>query len=291
MNELEIINSAINEYKPFKVFALFSGGNDSVCSAHIASQAKQFDGVVFIDTGIKVQQTLDHACSVADKFGWKFQVVQTPESYDQIVLKHGFPGASAHKFMYIMLKERAIDKLLRETKTHRNQIIMLVTGVRRHESQRRMVSVTSPVVKVKAKVWVAPMWDWTAEIKVEYMKCHQLPENPVKPIMHISGDCLCGAYNDKGDLAILKAFYPAEAERIEKLQSEVMKSHPWTWDEMPPSWWKAYQQGQRFLGDEFMPLCWQCENMAASNTAWSRLVEGSANSPAFTNQSKGESPA
>ena len=123
---LAIINEAIDTFQPYKVFALFSGGNDSVCSVHVASHAKQFDGAVFIDTGIKVQQTLDHARATAEHFGWKFQIVQTPESYDQIVLKHGFPGASVHRYMYIMLKERALDRLMRETKTQRNQNIMLI---------------------------------------------------------------------------------------------------------------------------------------------------------------------
>lgn len=262
MREVEIINQAIGKYRPYKVFALFSSGNDSVCAAHIASQSKQFDGVVFLDTGIKIRQALDHARAVALRFGWNFQVVKTPESYEDIVRQHGFPGPAAHKFMYIMLKERAIDRLLRETKTHRNQRIMLITGVRSYESRRRMVSVTSPIVKQKAKVWVAPMWEWTDEIKAEYTKIHDLPQNPIKPILHVSGDCLCGAYNDKGDLAILKAFYPEEAEQIEQLQKEVTKKFPWNWDEAPPDWWKQYQKGQMFLSNEFMPLCWNCDHMA-----------------------------
>jgi 3'-phosphoadenosine 5'-phosphosulfate sulfotransferase (PAPS reductase)/FAD synthetase len=263
---LAIINEAIDTFQPYKVFALFSGGNDSVCSVHIASHAKQFDGAVFIDTGIKIQQTLDHARATAERFGWNFQIVQTPESYDKIVKKYGFPGASAHRYMYIMLKERALDRLMRETKTHRNQSIMLITGVRQHESARRMKNVTGAVVKQKSRVWVAPLWDWTDEVKAAYMAEYNLPQNPVKPIMHISGDCLCGAYNDKGDLQMLKAFYPQEAERIEKLQTEVMKTHPWAWDEMPPKWWRDYKNGQRFLSDEFLPLCWQCDNLAAQHS-------------------------
>jgi len=263
--EIEIINSAIDEYHPFRVFCLFSGGNDSVCSAHIASQAKQFDGVVYIDTGIKIQQTLDHARSVAEQFNWNFQVVKTPESYDDIVLKHGFPGPSSHRYMYIMLKERAIEKLFRETKTHRSQKIILITGVRRHESVRRMTTVTSSVVKVHSKIWVAPMWEWTDEDKALYIQRYNLPQNPVKPVMHISGDCLCGAYNDKGDFEILKIFYPDEARRIEELQNKVMKTHPWSWEEAPPKWLKQYKEGQMFLGDQFMPLCWNCDLMAANN--------------------------
>lgn len=261
MKPLEIINKSIYKYKPRKVFALFSGGNDSVCSAHIASQADQFDGAVYIDTGIKIQATLDHAKDVADRFVWPFQVVKTIESYDNIVMKHGFPGPAAHRYMYIMLKERAINKLIRENKQERMDRILLITGVRKHESKRRMESVTDAVVRDGAKVWVAPMWDWADDRKSQYMKENKLPENPIKKIMHISGDCLCGAYNQKGDLEILSIFFPEEAERIKKLQNEVMVNFPWTWDdERPPKWFKQYQEGQRFLGDEFMPLCWQCEN-------------------------------
>ncbi len=260
--EVEIINRAIAEYKPLRVFALFSGGDDSVCAAHIASQARQFDGVVYIDTGIKIEQALVHARAVADRFGWPFRVVETPESYDEIVLQHGFPGPAAHRYMYIMLKERAVRRLLRETKQKRSDRIMLITGVRKHESQRRIKTVTAPVKKIKAQVWVAPMWEWTEKRKRTYMRDHGLPENPIKRIMHISGDCLCGAYNDKGDLAILQIFYPAEAARIVQLQERVMQKFPWAWDEQPPKWWKNVQNGQMFLMDEFMPLCWQCEHMA-----------------------------
>ena len=244
---------------------MFSGGSDSVCSAHIASSASKFDGVVYIDTGIKIQQTLDHARAVAKKYSWPFQVVVTPENYETIVRKYGFPGPAAHKYMYILLKERAIDKLLRENKSKRSDRIMLITGVRRHESQRRMESVTSAVAKVKAKVWVAPMWDWTSETKRTYIQDNNLPENPIKKIMHVSGDCLCGAYNDKGDLEILRAFFPEEAAKIDKLQSEIIGKFPWAWDEKPPKWFKQFKEGQLFLGDEFMPLCWNCENMAAYN--------------------------
>jgi 3'-phosphoadenosine 5'-phosphosulfate sulfotransferase (PAPS reductase)/FAD synthetase len=241
---------------------LFSGGNDSVCAVHLASQAKQFDGAVYIDTGIKIQAALDHAKYVAKIFDWPFRVIETPESYGDIVRKHGFPGAAAHRYMYIMLKERAIDRLLRETKTARSQRIMLITGVRRYESQRRMENVVLPVVKIKSKVWVAPMWNWTDEIKENYAQSHDLPRNPIKPVMHISGDCLCGAYNSKGDLALLEMFFPDDAKKVIELQKEVIKSHPWNWDEMPPKWWKKYQDGQMFLGNQFMPLCWNCEHMA-----------------------------
>lgn len=260
---LEIIERAIQEYNPAKVFALFSGGNDSVCAAHVASQASKFDGVVFLDTGIKLQETFDHAMSTANKFGWDFQSVATPENYDDLVLQYGFPGPAAHRYMYIWLKERAVRKLIRDNKTHHGDKILLITGVRQHESKRRMESVTSPIVKDGAKVWVAPLWKWTGAQKEDYIKENNLPVNKAKALIHVSGDCLCGAYNDKGDFQMLKGFYPEEAERIEKLQEKVMKTHPWAWDEQPPKWWQDWLNGQNFLSTDFMPLCWQCDELAA----------------------------
>ena len=38
-----------------------------------------------------------------------------------------------------------------------------------------------------------------------------------------------------------------------------MQTHPWEWDEQPPEWFLQYSKGQQFLGDAFMPMCWNCE--------------------------------
>lgn len=258
----DIIQQAIDEYSPSHVFALFSGGDDSVCALHIAMQHPNFTAAVMIDTGIAVKETHDHARATCEKFGWPLLVYRTPENYDDAVRENGFPGPAVHNIMYSLLKERAVADLVRDHKIEHFDRIALITGVRKFESKRRMVSVTDPIVRSGARVWVAPMWDWTREQRDEYQAENGLPKNPVKDKLHVSGDCLCGAYADKGDFEMLRMFYPIEAARIQKLRDEVISRFPWEWDEEPPAWFRKVKAGQRFIGDEFMPLCWQCENNA-----------------------------
>lgn len=267
---IETINQAIDRYRPAKVFSLFSGGDDSICATHVAAQASQFDGAVMIDTGIAVAQTHEHVRAVCERFGWPLLVYRSPYSYDDLVRKHGFPGPAQHTVMYSKLKERAIRSLVRDHKKERGQQVMLITGVRQQESQRRMVTVQTRVDKRGAQIWVSPLFDWTNERKTDYMREHNLPRNPVKPFLHVSGDCLCGAFAQRGELEMLRMFYPTEYARIKALQDEVAGQFPWGWDETPPEWFIKIRHGQmpievvandehhRLTGEKFMPLCWAC---------------------------------
>lgn len=238
---------------------MFSGGNDSVCCSHLASKVNGFTACVLIDTGIAIKQAHIHVKETCKKMGWPLKIYKSKYNYDDLVMRYGFPGPSQHKVMYIQLKERAIRALIKDTKQKTSDKILLITGVRKQESQRRMETVTAPIVKDGAKIWVAPMWEWSNDERDQYIANNNLPRNPIKPLIHVSGDCLCGAYADKGELELLHIFFPEEYSRIKKLQDKVIQKFPWGYDEQPPNWWTNYKNGQEFLGDEFMPLCWSCD--------------------------------
>lgn len=257
---MDIIDTAIAEHNPSHVFALFSGGDDSVSAANLISKHPRFTACVLIDTGIALAEAHEHARDVCKAQGWPLLVYKSKYHYADIVRKHGFPGPSAHRYMYILLKERAVRALVREHKQGPRDRIMLVTGVRKSESARRMETVKDAVQRSGAALWVAPMWDWSRDERDLYQDTNNLPHNPVKDKLHVSGDCLCGAYAHKGDMASLEIFYPEAANRIKALQKIVTKYHPWNWEEEPPKWISQYRAGQKFLGDGFMPLCWACEN-------------------------------
>lgn len=266
----DFLDEAIFEHKPSHVFALFSGGDDSVCAAHLAAQHPRFNAVVLIDTGIAIEETHQHVRQTCKDRGWPLLVYKTPTNYDANVREHGFPNPSQHKWMFLLLKRRAVDALIRDYKVGRKDRIVLVTGQRKQESKRRMRTVTAPYRRQGAAVWVAPMWLWSRDERDAYQVNHSLPKNPVKANgLHVSGDCLCGAYADKGDLALLTMFYPAEAKRLIDLQAEVADRFPWAWDETAPKWFTQYKSGQAFLGDEFMPMCWNC---VGDNGAGGRAV-------------------
>jgi hypothetical protein len=52
--------------------------------------------------------------------------------------------------------------------------------------------------------------------------CHEgaLPLNEVTEHLHMSGECLCGAYAKPGELDEVEFFYPHAAEPLRKLEAE-----------------------------------------------------------------------
>lgn len=110
-----LISVATKLYKPLKVWALCSGGNDSLCSTHVAMSTGLCDGVASINTTIGVQQTRDHMQMVADRFGWPLRWLTPPVSYEDICAKYGMPGPGAHPQIYARLKERCVRQLRRDS--------------------------------------------------------------------------------------------------------------------------------------------------------------------------------
>ena len=172
MKPEEIMEAAIREHKPVKVFALFSSGNDSLVSTHFAMNHGA-EEVVLCNTGFGIRESREHWFSTVCKHQWNCRMLFPPKmSYRQFVLKYGFPGPAAHRYAYVWLKEKALSKLIRETKRNRNDRVMLVTGVRNQESARRMGFV-EPIIRRGAVVWVAPMKGFSALDVTEYIKKKQ----------------------------------------------------------------------------------------------------------------------
>lgn len=248
----EIMDAAIDEHSPSHVFGMFSGGHDSLCACHVASLHPRFDGCVHINTGIGIEQTREFVRATCQDHGWPLKEYHPPVSYREIVLKHGFPGPASHWVMYARLKERCIRQLIREHKTRHRDRILLVTGVRRAESTRRMGYV-QPVNRIGAQVWVAPIIDWSNDDKTAHIAEHKLPENPVVKLLCMSGECLCGAFARPGEIKELELWFPEVAERIHALEREANAARvPAVWGTAPAVNWES-------LGQPDLPLCWSCE--------------------------------
>lgn len=266
---LEIFDRAVATYQPSHVFILTSGGNDSVVPLHLIHNHRPYTAAVHVDTGIGIPETQEHLRAQCEAWGVPLKVYKAtentkadgtpdPQMYDDIVKQHGFPGPTLHTRMYNRLKERQLERLIREHKTHHRDKIMLVTGVRRAESRRRMGYVEETQER-GARVWVAPVADWTDEMMASYRREHDITPNPVSAKLGISGECLCGAYAKKGELAAICAHYPEVGKRLLDLQDEVTKTLPWGWEESPPAWWQESRKGQGFLSEEMHEmLCTSC---------------------------------
>jgi 3'-phosphoadenosine 5'-phosphosulfate sulfotransferase (PAPS reductase)/FAD synthetase len=248
----DILDRAIALHKPTHVFGMFSGGHDSLCSTHLVSQHPRFTAAVHINTGIGVEATRTFVRETCDGRGWPLKEYHPPVSYDEIVLKHGFPGPGGHFYMYVRLKERCIEQLVREHKVRHRDKIMLVTGVRASESTRRMGHV-EPIKQRRAMVWVAPIVGWSTETKNEYIDAKGLPRNAVVDKLCMSGECLCGAFAKPGELVEIEAAYPEVARRIDGLEIKALMAGVHAkWGTRPP-------KAKPVPATTPMDMCWSCE--------------------------------
>lgn len=263
----DIIVGAISKHRPVAVLAMFSGGHDSLASTDIAVRLGLVDAAVHINTGFGIEETRMFVRETSAERGWglrEFHAGDQGYSYDDLVVEHGFPGPVQHWRMYAMLKERSIRAMCRRAKEgkHRNSRVVLITGARKEEGILRMGYV-EPVFKEpkSARVWVAPIFDWTKLDVTDYIEENKIRRSPVVDLLHISGECLCGAYARPGEREEILRWFPKTGAKILALEERAAAAgHAWKWGQMPPhTKQKADDPNQLFL---FQPLCAGCPNKA-----------------------------
>lgn len=255
--------TAIEAEQPSHIFALFSGGHDSLCSTHLAAAQPGFSGVVHCNTGIGIKQTREFVRETCERFGWPL-IEAHPDryTYRDLVLGaggyEGFPGGpKSHMRFYYYLKQRAIDAVVREHKTHRADRIGLVTGIRKEESNRRMTGAFAEYVhREGAQLWLNPILDWTPADKNAYMEEWDLPRNEVVDLLHRSGECLCGAFTRKGEFREIEMWFPETADEIKALEMEVQQV-------APGSMWGRRADRENPDQLDFLPMCVGCAQEAA----------------------------
>ncbi len=212
-----------NETYPNTVarLCLFSGGSDSIVCLDVTS--KIVDKVVHVNTGIGIEDTRIFVRNTCKDYGLDLiEEFPPPEnSYENLVMKFGFPGPSQHYLMYNRLKQRALRQVrARYVKRRKIDIVQFYTGVRYSESSRRKRT-TDDIMKEGSTVWVAPIAHWNNKNMAEYKKKYNLPINEVSQNLHMSGECLCGAFSKPGELDQIRFFYPEMAKYIEDLEKKV----------------------------------------------------------------------
>ena len=256
-----ILHRAIEEYEPTHVFALFSGGHDSLCASSIAADHEAFSGVIHINTGIGFEQTRDYARKTSADKRWNYHEYHPDDTYEDLVRDQGFPGPAHHWKMYQRLKERALRKVLRDFREQRNSKLMFVSGRRRHESTRRMVNIDKPIETNQEPsgriVWVNPIVNWRTENKEEFMKLRNLPRNPIVDKICMSGECMCGAFAKPEERALIKHVDPELDQRISELEDELLTKGE------PRCVWGKKVVINDIKGQQLLPLCTSCQQNVA----------------------------
>lgn len=259
----ELLDFAVNKLvtEPGKELAataiLYSGGNDSTVLAHLFRERANF--AIHANTTIGIEQTRQFVRDTCASWGLELREYLPPpgSTYRELVVSHGFPGPGHHYKMYQRLKERCLMQARREviprSESRRKRIVFLA-GRRRTESSRR--ASVPEFERTGSIVWVSPLVNWTKTDLYTYRDwAGDVPRNEVSDLIHMSGECLCGAFAHKNELNEIEMFFPDVAAEIRQLEADVREAgHP----EKVCQWgWGANKK----LSDKDMkagPLCSSC---------------------------------
>lgn len=227
-----ILDDALTEHRPSHTFALFSGGRDSWCATDVAARhlGDRLSGVVFVNTGTAFTEAVEYVRRVAPQWGRLLEYAPpSGHTFEDIVREHGFPGPAQHGRVYVRLKERALDALVRDHKTHRYDRIALISGARQAESKRRERIPT--VERDGATVWINAIVAWEDADKHRYLDQRCSDPNPCWDTVCRSGDCNCGAFaKNPGERETIEFWHPEMGVRItewERLAAEHGKPCRW----------------------------------------------------------------
>lgn len=255
----EICRAAIESFRPVKIFVGFSGGFDSLVATHWSMNHVPGCEVFHANTGIGIERTRQFVRDTCVENGWPLTEIRAKEDcgqdYDKIVKQQGFPGPAMHSRMFQRLKERPVWQLLRKNKTSRSDNVMLITGIRQDESQRRSGYKYTLLDFTGNLLWVNAFYYKNKGWFSDYIQQNGLKQNPVSQILGMSGECLCGAFAHKGEKELIKLVCPDTHARIERLEAEVNAAgFDWGWEDAPTKTRKDNK-----TRDLFMPFCVGCE--------------------------------
>lgn len=221
-----ILDNAIEKHRGNRQIVakciLYSGGNDSTVLAHMFRE--QATHAVHANTTIGIEQTRQFVRDTCAAWGLPLMERVAPTSYRELVLERGFPGPAMHYKMYQRLKERCLDQIRRElVENGFKQRIVFIAGRRRQESDRRK---DIPLDERKASViWASPLAMWTkldmSTYRLMNRETDPVPVNEVSDLIHMSGECLCGAFAHRDELEELRDWFPDVAAEIDQLAKDV----------------------------------------------------------------------
>lgn len=219
-----IVSEALTEHLDGRALAgrvvLFSGGNDSTVLAHLFRAYATHAGHANTTVGIEATRAFVRETCAA----WGLPLIERtpPKTYAELVLGEwqGFPGPAGHARAYSRLKERALRRVRAElVKNGRQQRVLFIAGRRRLESARR--SAVPEHERIDSVIWASPLANWSADDMRAYRALNpDTPRNPVAEQLGMSGECLCGAFAEPGELERVREVDPDCAAWLDRLQHQ-----------------------------------------------------------------------
>jgi len=208
------------------IHCFFSGGRDSALACFIAHRVAKARGfgfrLVFINTTIAIQDTLDYVRMYADWLDAELVKLHPKHAYEELVVKYSYPLLWYNRWCYYVLKREPTIKYL-----HRNYRPgdIVVMGIRGSESLFRLINYDKVFTErcygdLCVKAWY-PILHLTDIDVMNLIRKFNIPINPVWNKVGISGDCLCLAGTTESKLIKIAIHYPDVMKKLVEIDKKV----------------------------------------------------------------------
>jgi 3'-phosphoadenosine 5'-phosphosulfate sulfotransferase (PAPS reductase)/FAD synthetase len=193
---------------------LWSGGKDSTAALLwvLDNVAHRNWNVLYVEvTGNTHPLCTQYVLETAERLGIsdRLAIARTADFF-ALMDRWGSPLIGAYRWCLYQLKRKAFERAHNIT----------VDGVKRSDSRRRSRLGVVNVTKFEGKVAVSPIFDWSREQVLQYIKDHGLSLNPCYRLYGHSGNCMFCPYADRRHIVLTMS----DPEWREKILSALRRS-------------------------------------------------------------------
>jgi len=212
--------TSINFLKKFNkknAYVCFSGGKDSLVTLDLAIKSG-IENVVFCDTTMEFQETLDYIKMVEEFYDIRVESVTAPVPFFELVYKIGFPSRTM-RWCCKVYKFAPLAIFARE-----NKVKSYITGLRSEENIRRKQYSKNDENHLIDSKQINPILDWSSKDIWDYIKQNSLPVNPLYNLGFKRVGCWPCPFKSKVDWSLIKKFFPDKSNLLNKTLKSIFKN-------------------------------------------------------------------
>jgi phosphoadenosine phosphosulfate reductase len=177
----EIIERSVRSHFAGEIAAVSSFGADSAVLLHMVAEVDRNLPVIFLDTGKHFEETLDYRDALAGDLGLTNVRIIKP---DEAALEHDDPDGTLHqRDTDACCAIRKVEPMARGVEPFRAWF----TGRKRFQAATRSSLAAFEAVGERGRI--NPLARWTTADLADYMRKHQLRENPLVAYGYLSIGC------------------------------------------------------------------------------------------------------